>query len=370
MSQPTRRNGASSSSKNNSSSDSMSPSTEALQSPPRSRPSPYLLLIYPIILAIGSLFSVLSPSASSPAYSAPLSPGVASDIHTLRTPETISYFAGKQNILNLYFVKVGWFWTTLAFILLQLTTKPNSAQQPQRPSSRPNNHLYNPFVQSLLRYSLITLSWIITTQWFFGPALIDRSFTSTGGHCVPRSTTSPTNPLSGTSTSTSPTAIDLSTINTGLSCKIHGGRWLGGHDISGHFFLLVLSSAFLFLEFFISESQQLSRSSSSSQTPNISASAAAQIARDTTEEEKRAVGGWDNADEEDTTSIDYKARLWTSYFVWGVIVLDGWMLLMTAIWFHTLFEKVSGLALAAGSVWAVYFLPRLVPGWRSIVGGV
>jgi len=65
-----------------------------------------------------------------------------------------------------------------------------------------------------------------------------------------------------------------------------------------------------------------------------------------------------------------KARVWTQYFVWAVIGLDVWMLLMTAIWFHTLFEKVSGLVLASANVWGVYFLPRFVKGWRGVVGGV
>ena len=156
--------------------------------------------------------------------------------------------------------------------------------------------------------------------------------------------------------------IDLSSVATSLSCKAAGGTWLGGHDISGHFFMLVLSSAFLFLEFFISETQYGSHVRSAH--PHISPDAAARIAREASEEEKRAVGGWES--EEDVGG----PRLWTRYFVWTVIVLDVWMLLMTAIWFHTLFEKMSGLALAAGSVWGVYFLPRFWEAWRGFVGGI
>jgi Inositol phospholipid synthesis and fat-storage-inducing TM len=322
---------------------SSSPSPESSSLPSTSRPSPHILLVYPAILALGSLFSILSPSASASTLSAPLAPGVASDINTPRTPQTLNYFAGKQNILNLYFVKVGWFWTTLAFASLQLTAT-STSKQPQ-PSTRNTNHIF----QALLRYSLITLTWIITTQWFFGPALIDRSFTSTGGRCVPLSHRHTSTPLTS--------GFDLSTIATNLSCKASGGKWLGGHDISGHFFMLVLSSAFLFLEFFISESQ------TQATHPHISREAAARIAADTTEEEKRALGGWESEGA-------IKARVWTQYLVWGVIVLDVWMLLMTAIWFHTIFEKLSGLVLASASVWAVYFLPRFLPAWRGVVGGV
>lgn len=367
MSQATRRNGNSSTTRSDSSSDSTSPSPEQrLRSISPSRPSPYILLVYPIILILGSLFSVLSPSASAypSTYSAPLTPGIASDINTPKTPQALNYFAGKQNILNLYFVKIGWLWTTLAFALLQVTNTTAltnfTPQHPQRPSTRSIPNSKNPLLQALLRYALITLSWILTTQWFFGPALIDRSFTSTGGRCIPRSSsfTPNTSPLS----SEPPLGdIDLSTIATNLSCKAAGGKWLGGHDISGHFFMLVLSSAFLFLEFFISEAQYSSHAQLAH--PHISPSAAAHIAQETTEEEKRAVGGWESEEVA-------KARLWTRYFVWVVILLDGWMLLMTAIWFHTLFEKVSGLALAAGGVWGVYFLPRFLEAWREVVGGV
>ncbi|ERF72627.1 hypothetical protein EPUS_05681 [Endocarpon pusillum Z07020] len=338
MSQAVRRNGTTSSPQTKA-----SPEREASRA--RSRPSPYMLLVYPIILTLGVLFSVLSPSASPSTYSAPFTPGVASDINTPQTPQTLNYFAGKGNFLNLYFVKIGWFWTTLAFGLLQLTTTNDPKQQP--PSSRTGSKNNN-FLQALLRYSLITLTWIFTTQWFFGPALIDRSFTSTGGRCVPRHHGKVDSLAEG---------IELSSVATHLSCKAFGGKWLGGHDISGHFFMLVLSSAFLFLEFFISETQ------TQAAHPHISPEAAARIATETTEEEKRAVGGWES-------EAVVKARLWTQYFVWAVIVLDAWMLLMTAIWFHTLFEKVSGLALASLCVWGVYFLPRLSPEWRKLVGGV
>jgi Inositol phospholipid synthesis and fat-storage-inducing TM len=359
MSAATRRNGNSSTVRSDSSGSSSS-SPERPRSISLSRPSPYILLIYPIILALGSLFAIISPSAYTSTYSAPLTPGIASEINTPKTPQALNYFAGKQNILNLYFVKIGWFWTTLAFILLQLTnnTTISDLTQKQPPSSRANPNTKNPLVQAFLRYSLITLSWILTTQWFFGPALIDRSFTSTGGRCVPRTTFTPnTNPLSE-----APLAdIDLSSVATNLSCKAAGGKWLGGHDVSGHFFMLVLSSAFLFLEFFISEAQY--NYNTQSTHPHISPSAAAHIAKEATEEEKRAVGGWESEEVA-------KVRLWTRYFVWAVILLDAWMLLMTAIWFHTLFEKMSGLALAAGSIWGVYFLPRFFETWRMVVGGV
>jgi hypothetical protein len=345
MSQATRRNGNSSNPQTKSPPHSTSPSPEGQPSlRPTSRASPYILLIYPVILALGSLLSILSPSASPSAHSTAFTPGVTSDLNTPQTPATLNYFAGKQNILNLYFVKIGWFWTTLAFVLLQATSLTPRLQQKKQQQRSPPSNRNRRILQATLRYTLLTLTWILTTQWFFGPALIDRSFTSTGGRCVPQH---------GQASSSLDAAVHLSTIATNLTCKASGGKWLGGHDISGHFFMLVLSSACLFFEFFISESHARVAH------PHISTGPASGVARETTEEEKREV---------DEGMV--KARLWAQYLVWTVIVLDGWMLLMTAIWFHTLFEKLSGLTLAGLSVWAVYFLPRFWPAWKGLVGGV
>jgi Inositol phospholipid synthesis and fat-storage-inducing TM len=296
-----------------------------------SKPSSYYLLVFPVLLAVGSLFSALSPIASPPAT--PLAPGVTSNFHTPPTSAAMpNYFAGKHNIINQYFVKIGWFWTTLAFALLQLVTNPPTSNKPRH------------YIQSLTRYALITLSWFLTTQWLFGPPLIDRSFTITGGHCeLPSSKPS----LEG--------GVDITTFTSGIACKMHGGRWRGGHDISGHIFMLVLSSAFLFYEEYISNAQ--------SSHPSVSPAAAAKLAHDLTEEEKKAMGGW-----ESETSA--RIRIWSRRFVWAVVGLDIWMIMMTAIWFHTWLEKVSGLVLAAACIWGVYFLPDVVPAWREMVGGL
>ena len=296
-----------------------------------SKPSSYYLFIYPILLAIGSLFSVLSPIAFPP--NKPFAPGVTSDVHSPSSSTTTpNYFAGKHNLLNIYFVKIGWFWTTLAFTLLQYTTNP--------PSSQKQTH----YIRSLTRYALVTTAWFLTTQWLFGPALIDRSFTITGGHCEFPSVEDPGD-----------LPLDMHAFASSVACKSRGGRWRGGHDISGHIFMLVLSSAFLFYETYISDTN--------SSHPSVSPAAAEKLAHDLTDEERKAIGGW-----ESETSA--RIRVWSRRFVWVVIGLDVFMIMMTAIWFHTWLEKVSGLALATGCVWAVYFLPDLVPQWKNVVGGL
>ncbi|RVX70571.1 hypothetical protein B0A52_05222 [Exophiala mesophila] len=296
----------------------------------RQRPSSYLLLIYPAILAIGSLYSVISPTTFSPT-TRPLAPGLTSAHEVDHIPT--NYFSGKRNIFNIYFVKLGWFWTTLAFMLLQTTTRPH--------------HKYSSkhYIQAAVRYGLITLSWVLTTQWFFGPALIDRSFTFSGGHCEP--------PLLNESGIEG--ALEVTTAASGLTCKAAGGVWRGGYDISGHVFMLVLSSSFLLYELYIADRH--------SWHPSVSPQAAAKVAHELTTEERIAVGGW----ESETMA---RIRLWARYFLYTVVVLDLWMLMMTAIFFHTWLEKLTGLAIAGSSVWATYFLGDILEGWRSIVGGL
>lgn len=285
----------------------------------RPHPTSYLLLIYPIILAIGSLWSILSPSFTA---------------ITNEDPRP-NYFANSRNFLNLYFVKAGWGWTTLAFALLQATTRP------------PSSTLLRHYTQSLRRYSLVTLSWYLVTQWFFGPALIDRSFTITGGHCEAPAPNEPGFDITS--------SITYPTISKSYVCKMSGGRWRGGHDISGHVFMLVLSSAFLLYELYIADSH--------SEHPHVSAAAAAKLAGEMTEEEKKSVGGWESAN-------IAKVRVWSRWFLYSVVTLDLWMILMTAIWFHTWLEKLSGLLLAGASIWGIYFGGEVSETWKGLVGGL
>ncbi|RMD42092.1 hypothetical protein DV735_g3053, partial [Chaetothyriales sp. CBS 134920] len=280
------------------------PSTTATTStiaprPQRPRPTGLLLFIYPLILLLGTLFSVLSPVAAE-----------------------VNYFAGKRNVFNVYFVKIGWLWTTLAFTVLLLTS-------PSPPAGK--SRLYT---QAVVRYGIVTLSWVLTTQWFFGPPLIDRSFTITGGHCE------------------APTGI-VSVLSS-AACKAAGGRWHGGHDVSGHIFMLTLASAFLFYELYIADTH--------SDHASVSPAAAVKVAHELSDDERRDLGGWE-------TETAAKLRLYARYLVWGVIGLALWMFMMTAIWFHTWQEKFSALLLAEATIWTVYFLPDLVPALKSVVGG-
>jgi uncharacterized ion transporter superfamily protein YfcC len=113
---------------------------------------------------------------------------------------------------------------------------------------------------------------------------------------------------------------------TSMACKAVGGKWKGGHDISGHVFILVLGSMFLLEEVL----HVLLRSSRAKEERTIlmsdgavkSAGVEAQI---------------DSSKVED----DSEKLNWGAKFVLGVAGLSIWMLLMTAAYFHTWFEKVG-----------------------------
>ncbi|KAL1861580.1 hypothetical protein VTK73DRAFT_7040 [Phialemonium thermophilum] len=53
--------------------------------------------------------------------------------------------------------------------------------------------------------------------------------------------------------------------------------------------------------------------------------------------------------------------------VLGVMGLCLWMLLMTATYFHTWFEKLTGLLVALAALYSVYILPRWVPPLRKVL---
>jgi len=140
---------------------------------------------------------------------------------------------------------------------------------------------------------------------------------------------------------------------TGMACKAVGGKWKGGHDISGHVFLLVLGSMFLLEEVL----HVVLRSARAKEERTIVMTDGAVKSAEV--EAYVPVGGatpnvgqWD---------LGVKAVL-------GVAALSLWMLLMTAAFFHTWFEKFTGLLIAFSGIFVVYFLPRAVPGWRNVIG--
>ena len=306
-----------------------------------------LLAVYPATLILGSVFSLLDPSARAAPYNA------STQSHPSHAAP--SYFAQKRNLFNLLFVKIGWFWTSLAFLAFLFSH--SSVGPPGAPVLTPKR------VRALCRWSLITAWWIVVTQWFFGPPLMDRAFTLTGGQCE--------------LVATQPdTMSERRRLFTSAACKLAGGKWQGGYDLSGHVFLLVLGGLFLWLEVLHVAGLRDERVVAG----GSGAAHAGEIRSVEFEKTEKETGRQDHSE----WGIGVKAVL-------IVILLSWWMLLMTAAYFHTWSEKVSqpqpqptpyispqsltnsppqlmGLIIALLGIFAVYFLPRGVPALRNLIG--
>ncbi|KAJ2708475.1 hypothetical protein H4R19_004726 [Coemansia spiralis] len=126
-------------------------------------------------------------------------------------PAAAPWWVSKRSPLNVYGAKVAWGWTTVLFAAALALCAP---ARPPRSSA-----------VALARYALATAYWVAMTRWCFGPPLFDRVFVRTGGSCL------------------GPPALPA--VASLHLCKQAGGRWSGGHDISGHCFLLLHSAMFL-----------------------------------------------------------------------------------------------------------------------------
>ncbi|KAK4977496.1 hypothetical protein LTR28_006634 [Elasticomyces elasticus] len=292
-----------------------------------------LIAIYPGTLLLGSLFSILNAKNRNAPYSA------VSQSHPAHAAP--SYFARKSNVFNVYFVKVGWFWITLAFALFLFS---HSSLGP-----RGSLALTRRRARALTRYALVTTWWTLMTQWCFGAPLIDRGFRYTGGQCEIIYADTPAADAKRESMSDAREAL------THAACRLVGGEWKGGHDISGHVFILILGSAMLWFELLpailrlegIREERRIRMADGAVKSASV-------------ETEDRA-GDKGNMEVPKELGVGVKAAI-------GVAALSWWMLLMTAAYFHTWFEKATGLLVAFAALWVVYFLPRGVPAVRRVVG--
>ena len=173
---------------------------------------------------------------------------------------------------------------------------------------------------------------------------MDRSFRWTGGKCSQVLATDLTEKVE---------QGDAKEVFSHAACKAIGGQWRGGHDISGHVFLLILGSAMLWLELLpavlhnegLREKRRIRTADGLIRNASLEAEASSSA----------AVGG------RRELGLGIKAAL-------AVAGLSWWMLLMTAAYFHTWFEKVTGLLVAFTTIYTVYFLPRGVPAIRQALG--
>ncbi|KAF9451971.1 hypothetical protein P691DRAFT_756852 [Macrolepiota fuliginosa MF-IS2] len=147
------------------------------------------------------------------------------------------YFASKSNFINVYFIKKAWGWTSLLFFLSWITSPPRV-----RTGHR------------AIKWAVATSVWVIFTMWFFGPSLLDRAIVASGGACVLRGPSGTFVDLpvevcySGTIVRPSSHPHFFAAINDVVPVPMDWQdlpRLRRGHDISGHIFLLTMSTLFL-----------------------------------------------------------------------------------------------------------------------------
>ncbi|KAK4208039.1 inositol phospholipid synthesis protein Scs3p [Rhypophila decipiens] len=304
---------------------------------PTERNTPYLptpteialLSLYPILLLFGALFSLVSPETRSAPYDA------LRHAH-LQDPDLApSYFARKNNLFNVLFVKRGWLWISASFFIF-LFTHPATRDATRRG-------------RAMVRWGVVTCWWIFVTQWFFGPAIIDRGFRWSGGKCE-----------------VTEIKIGLgeggkTEMVTAAACKAAGGRWSGGHDISGHVFLLVLGSYFLVQEVgwvaarwsrYLREERSVVMADGAVKGAGVEDVIGKRLGEEK-ENDGLVLGVLDALGKGGTVAF-------------AVAGLSVWMLLMTAIYFHTWFEKFTGLLVAMAGLYTIYIVPRWIPVVRQV----
>lgn len=295
-----------------------SSSASSTRRPTMARNPPFLptpleaaaLLLYPIILTFGTLFSLLSPQVRN----APYFPALQA--HSQDPTLSPSYFARKSNVFNVYFVKRGWAWVSLAFFVFLFT----------HPAVRAGGQK----TRALARWGLVTTWWVLVTQWCFGPALIDRSFLFTGGRCE----------LAEAKLEAG-VGVSGRDIFTAVACKTAGGKWRGGHDISGHVFLLVLGSYFLLQEVGWVYLNHWKRGAAAGGAVELRDERSI-VMHDGAVKSATVEGGRDHSEggEAARPRSAWGALALGGKFAGAVFVLSLWMILMTAIFFHTWIEKV------------------------------
>lgn len=258
----------------------------------------------------------------------PLPPTIALPPH-----HALNYWANRKNIVNRIFVKKAWLWTTAAwlaqlFFLRLAAATPRLKKEDARSGQAT---ITSPVSISVLRYMVATGAWLLFANWFFGPPLAERILTATGAVCVPSSNAGlgkVEEMYCRTRTPLSSTSHPALFSGSGAAKSIRAA-WRGGHDISGHTFIMVLSSLLLLEDIAPYLAALLNNSSIG-----------------------RVVFGDAKVDHRAKAVMgEQKAKLAVAASM-ALIGLWSWMLLNTAIYFHTPQEKVSGLIVALAA-WMV-----------------
>lgn len=143
-----------------------------------------------------------------------------------------------------------------------------------------------------------------------------------------------------------------STLDNSSACRINGGYWKGGHDPSGHIFLLTLMILFLVGEsrqFFVSAVQRCVSSK------NYFIDQCKKIMNT----QDNRIPAWEQRLQKTVKMVSFTARfvMWENPVILLVLFLAMWLwnLIVTVIVFHTLSEQLSGLFFAYIVAAALYY---------------
>ena len=266
--------------------------------------------------------------------------------YTSPQEEVYNYYNNKHNFFNTVFVKRGWGWTTLIIIVFYaVIVMPKLYSNKNDTTSIQQQQKIEFLIKAVVRYAIATFWWILFTQWCFGLPIMDKIFVLTGGVCVlePHPTTQTTPPLTIANHALGQLFLqDLETLVwkskdvSSYHCRKFKGSWLGGYDPSGHVFLMIHSSIYLYFE----------------------------------------TAAWFNWTDVRGALYSIKQSLrdrrYLESHIWQlvygivqlllvVLVALWWfMLLMTNVYFHSIVEKLSGLVFGYFGVIVVYVLPRWI----------
>lgn len=192
-----------------------------------------------LVLALASIMAlgmVLSYLFSMNHFNLLLSAMRALDYASFKQMElyTPSRVADRRNWINVYFVKLSWFWNTLFTVIVV--------------ASLSNTATWKRLSRFAVRWAMATCAWFAMSQWFFGASFLERMHVASGGKCLANSV-QVSHELCRTrerlTADSHPQLFDR--FEPGFSTKhqwIHAG-WHGGIDISGHTFVLTLSILYL-----------------------------------------------------------------------------------------------------------------------------
>lgn len=184
--------------------------------------APHHILYVGILVSLVTFFTIVSLIFQTHHYNVSLQQSFfQQDLSSVAAQPVGSIFASKSNPINRIFIKKAWLWTTLAHFAMLFTLRAPLSPEEKRqaglatsagsgaarkgnagwsetsatsdsPEAAPEDQdatIASPLAKSFLRWVVATSCWLIFAVWLFGPPLMHRILTSSGGICVPRSDT-------------------------------------------------------------------------------------------------------------------------------------------------------------------------------------